>query len=502
MKRSTFAFACVWAGLGACGDNGNKQSPDGAVTPQPDANTQSDAAVPPDAAAAKGPVLRYDFEGSTTVVADSSGRGLDGTLSDVTAWTASGRNGRGIALAGGNNVQFVSLPNGVLTGVSDFTISTWINMAVVSGIGDFDADWMRVYDFGNGKDGADARFMFMTISGYPPQQNTPVGVHASSFSAGGQPENWLATQTYLPMGVWKHLAITGSGGTREVFIDGHSVSKVTGGGVIAPSEMEPLAGQSWIGKSRFQNPGLSGSLDDFRIYDRVLTQTEVADLAWPQHDYSYWRFDETSGQTATDSSDNAVPSVLMSGLTWTTGKLGGALDFPGGPAGATGPHVEFAKNPVANCTTQLTVAAWIKVHALVPWTRLFEFGNGTAAGDSFMYFAPTDGAGMHFAMVAPTGPAFDMASPSVPFTVDTWHHAAVTVEDSGMVTMYADGVSVKTQAGTGIKPGDFAGATNLWLGKSEFEATDAYLNAAVDDLIISCRAFTADEIKNLAGPVQ
>ena len=63
------------------------------------------------------------------------------------------------------------------------------------------------------------------------------------------------------------------------------------------------------------------------------TQTEIEDLAWPKHDYSDWRFDETSGTTATDSSDNAIPTVLAGGVTWATGRLGGAIDFPGGAAG-------------------------------------------------------------------------------------------------------------------------------------------------------------------------
>ena len=39
---------------------------------------------------------------------------------------------------------------------------------------------------------------------------------------------------------------------------------------------------------------------------------------------------------------------------------------------------------------------------------------------------PSDGTGMHFAMVSPAG-LFDLATPSHPITGDdTWHHVAVT----------------------------------------------------------------------------
>jgi hypothetical protein len=272
--------------------------------------------------------------------------------------------------------------------------------------------------------------------------------------------------------------------------------------------MEPTGGNSWIGKSRFvaTDAGLDGSVDDFRIYNRVLAQGEIADLAWPKHDYSYWRFDETTGMTAKDSSDNAIPTALMSGTTWVAGRIGGALDFPGGPHNLTGPHAELAASPLANCTDQLTVATWVKLHSLDMWARIFDFGTGSG---SSMYLTAFDdhggNHGMRFAMFSPTA-AFDMFTPTPPIAADdTWHHVAVTVAPSGdtdeMVRMYVDGAVVLTQINTtGIKISDYKATTQNYLGKSRFVDTDPYLHAALDDLRISCRAFTADEIKNLSRP--
>src|SRR3954468_967169 len=134
MKRRVLAFAIGLACLPACGDNGKPAAPSdsGSVPGDTLAGPGSDAALdaPPDAFVDTTLKLRYDFEDNTTVVTDSSGRGMNGTLSDVTAWTANGRNGRGHALVpvlpvGANGIltpQFVSLPSGVLTDVNDFTI--------------------------------------------------------------------------------------------------------------------------------------------------------------------------------------------------------------------------------------------------------------------------------------------------------------------------------------------------------------------------------------------
>jgi hypothetical protein len=482
MKRRILAIV---AGVVACGDD---RALVGDAAPGPhDASRDAPADAAPDAFVEPGLLLEFAFEDAATVVTDRSGRGKHGTLSDVSAWTASGRSNRGLALTGGNPAtRFVTLADGVLTGTAEFTITVWIKANTT-------LPWVRIYDIGNGKADPENRFMYLTLNGFTGVVND--GIHAASYGGSPSNESILATSTQLPTGVWKHIALTGSGGERTLYIDGFPASHVTGGPVVAPSEMEPIAPNSWLGKSRFPDPGLDATLDDFRIYGKLLSATQIADLAWPQRDYSYWRFDERSGATAKDSSDAAIPTVLANGPTWTAGKQGGAIDLAGGAAGATGPQVVLATSPLASCTTQLTIAAWIKLRTLTPWSRVFDFGTGLV---SFIYLAPTDGTGMHFAMVSAAG-VFDMVTATPPIAADSaWHHVAVTVDPAGLVTLYADGAAVKTQTSATVKPSDFAATTENWLGRSRFP--DPYLDGAIDELRISCRAYTADEIKNLSRP--
>jgi hypothetical protein len=480
----------------ACGDNGNTNNP---PPPPVDAANAVDAPAQPldapaDAAAPNdhGLVLDYEFEDSSTTVTDSSIHLKNGTLSDATAWTASGRTGRGLALSAPNGIpatQYVSLPDGVLTGVGDFSVAFWLKLNTVT-------DWARIYDFGNGQADAANRFMYFCPSGFA---GTTRGVHVDSFTGATTTDNVLNTGTQLPAGVWKHVVVTGTGTARTLYIDGFPAMSETAGPEIDPSEMEPLAPNSWLGKSRFAtDPGLDGTLDEFRIYDRVLAQSEISQLAWPQHDYSDWRFDDATGTTAADSSDNAITGVLANGITWdTAGRLGGAIAFPGGAAGATGPTLTLAANPLANCTNQLTISTWMKLNdTTTVWQHIFNFGasNGTA----FINMVPTDGAGMHFAMVSPAG-AFDLVSATPPIADNNWHHVAVTVDTTGLATIYVDGASIASATSAAVKVSDFAAASidEYWLGKSPF--MDAYLNASLDELRIGCRALTADEIKNLAA---
>lgn len=463
-------------------------SQDGASGPQ----DASGSNVPTDAPMnfpTSGLIANFDFEnGAGTTVADKA-RGMDATLSDAAMWSTTGRNGAGIKLNGASPAtQFVTLPSGTLTGVDDFTISAWIKLAG-------NPAWARIYDIGNGLADPQNRFMYLTTSGFT-TGGVSDGIHASSYGGSATNENVTATSTFLPTGVWKHIALVGSGGNRTLYIDGFPAAEVANGPTVAPREMEPIGTSSWIGKSRFaSDPGFPGEMDEFRIYNRVLTASEIGDLAWPKADYSYWRFDESSGAAAADKSDRALPTALANGASWGGGRLGGAVVLAGGAAGSAGAHVVITGNPLAQCTSSLTIAAWLKISAYATNARLFDFGKGTTHE---IYLAPNDGTGMHVGVKSPAG-SIDLVTTTPPIPADnTWHHVAVTIDGGGVVVLYVDGAPAKTMSAGAIRAADFATLDEALLGKSR--GSDPFFSGAVDELRIGCRALTADEIKNLAHP--
>ena len=138
-----FLGATAFVAALGCGDNNPRTNPIGDDRPDASNPTEVDAGIDAPTGEAN-LVLHYAFEDSGTQVTDSSLRAKHGTLSSVSGWTADGRVGRGVAMTGANPADvFVSLPNGTLTGVQDFTISFWVKLNTVSA-------WARIYDFGNG----------------------------------------------------------------------------------------------------------------------------------------------------------------------------------------------------------------------------------------------------------------------------------------------------------------------------------------------------------------
>lgn len=76
----------------------------------------------------------------------------------------------------------------------------------------------------------------------------------------------------------------------------------------------------------------------------------------------YWTFDDGSGTDANDSSANNHDGTLQNSPSWTTGQVGGALQFSGSEV--TEDHVTFGDDPNfemgnASADNAFTICAWV-----------------------------------------------------------------------------------------------------------------------------------------------
>jgi carbonic anhydrase/acetyltransferase-like protein (isoleucine patch superfamily) len=202
-------------------------------------------------------VARYKFdETSGTSASDSSGHDKTGILSGPATWIA-GKYNSAVDLDGANPGGYVSLPNGLLSSLTDFTISTWVNL-------DSTANWSRIFDFGSGT----ASHLFLCLRG-------SAGIRYAIKNGGA--EQTCDSLTPFVLGVWKHVAVTQSGNTLTIYIDGVQVAQ-NAAITLKPSNLGATT-QTWLGRSQYNDPYLNGRLDDFKIYSRALSAPEVGILA-------------------------------------------------------------------------------------------------------------------------------------------------------------------------------------------------------------------------------
>ena len=205
---------------------------------------------------APGPSLahRYSFnETNGAIVSDSvGGPGWNGLLTAGGAWS-----GGQLSLDSGAR-QYVSLPAGIVSASSNFSIETWVKLNST-------ANWSRIFDFGSNT----TNYMFLT-----PQNGSTSKARFAITTNSNTGEKQLTGPAGLNAGAWYHLAVTLSGTNGILYVNGASV--VSNGITVNPSNLGNTL-NNYIGRSQWpSDPYLDGIFDEFRIYTVALSAAEIA----------------------------------------------------------------------------------------------------------------------------------------------------------------------------------------------------------------------------------
>jgi len=191
-------------------------------------------------------------------LSDGSGHGHDATSPAAPTYIA-GAFGQGIQFDG--NDDYVEMPlESVINTLTSVTFALWANFSNEGGA------WQRLFDFGSGTN--DYMFLVPRVGSSGPIR----------YAIKKNAESIVTASVSLPSG-WHHLAVVIDGTTRntKIYLD----SVVVGEAVTAyvPTDLKATT-QNWLGRSQFSNDSFyNGSMDEFRIYNRVLSQDEVSYLA-------------------------------------------------------------------------------------------------------------------------------------------------------------------------------------------------------------------------------
>ena len=232
---------------------------------------------------------RYDF---ATDASDSVG-GADGTLQGA-ATIASGQ----LQLTG-NNADYLSLPSGLLQDYNSGTVDTWVNFGPAQ-------NWARLWEFVDVGLGTENEFFFSP--GWNPNPPT-ANVYGAPFPAGNNSLNLpgaLGDQAF-------HITCVYGDGSMEVYTNGTLEGRLVN--IISPLSQAGTVSAT-IGHSPFNDPGINGSVDEFRIYRGRLSAEEIAasQLLGPNQTLS-----TTASLTATRVGTSAV-------LSWPAAAAGFAVE--------------------------------------------------------------------------------------------------------------------------------------------------------------------------------
>lgn len=188
----------------------------------------------------------------------------------------------------------------------------------------------------------------------------------------------------------------------------------------------------------------------------------------------YWKFDEGTGTAVADYAENGNTGTLANGPTWTSGKLGGALQFV-----STLPTMTVPFNSIFDLGTgDFSISLWVKTSTAV-YQSLF-MRNALLNNDGvYIYVNQTDGATRTWVAGTPF-------NGTTSFTTGNWAHIAI-VRSQGIVTHYVNGVA----AGSISAPDTISSPPN-----SPIVVGGSYpSNFVIDDLRFYNRALSPSELQ-------
>ncbi|MDD2767061.1 MAG: LamG domain-containing protein [Candidatus Moranbacteria bacterium] len=453
-----------------------------------------------------GLVGQWSFDGKDTAwtssaagtIADTSGSGNTGTLTNMSQTTSPvpGKIGQALSFwPGGVDTNAYVAVGDPVSGALDF------------GSGDFSVGlWLK----GNGyvSQGSAGNFALSKRSndtagclGYALAYDSS---NRMQFGIGNGTTCFIVTASHSTVSdnQWHHYVGLRSGNDIYLFVDGVLNSTTTVSGSVSSSYL------FHVGSDSNPDRNTNALIDDVRVYNRALSVTEIANLYdLGQSDKvnssisqsqgtgrldsglaGYWKMDDNTGTSATDSSTNGNTGTLTNGPTWTTGQIGGGLNF----AAASNQYINAGNNTSLKFTNgPYTLSAWVKLNSIptngtntVVITKLgtsndyYYFGISHNNSVIAPFWRPGSGASMHLGTGA--------------MVTDQWYHIVVTFNKPDYV-MYINGAM--NISGTDTVPGGFVnGDGNFYIGSN---AGIGFFDGSIDEVRVYNRTLSADEVSEL-----
>lgn len=219
------------------------------------------------AGAQSGLVAHYRFDGNAS---DSSGFGHHGAVSNASF--VPGRFGGGIEFSGGDD-SYVEVPHSPLLSPADgVTVSVWAR------IEQYDSSYTcMVY-----KAAAAPQWRVYTDRSYTLWAGNTDSLHLASAPAGGGTHDHCDSPAgHFQVGEWAHFAavVDATQQRMALFIDGLMVSECAYSGNQIQVGDWPLRIGGYFSTNNDQG-GFHGVLDEVKIFNRALSDAQVAELAF------------------------------------------------------------------------------------------------------------------------------------------------------------------------------------------------------------------------------
>jgi hypothetical protein len=414
------------------------------------------------------------------VAADSSGGGNPGTLVNTPTWTTGMYDGA-LALNGTSQQVTLTPPASTFITQQAATISAWVQPTGAT---------------------SSANPCF-NMQGIVTGDNDAVLMNRGTWNGtggwNGQDALWIGAyngsgDSCLPIpytaNAWTHIAmVLTTDGWLTAYKNGVYAGDISLGTITSNINTQGLQ----FGYNPRAPLYLNGTLDDIRTYNRALSAADVLALynttGGESGDTStglvgWWKLDDGSGTSASDSSGSGNTGTLQNSPTWTFGKNNGALTL-------NGSNQEVDIPSLLGSPATVTVSAWANLTAVTGTAAdLISFAGSQGSVDIRLDDVGTNTKVFYYAGGGSWTGEIDT---SIAYAGTGWHLFTYVVNPAASIeSFYVDGV-LKGSAATSAPIVYSGGGTYTAIGSG----SEGNFKGTIDDVRIYNRALSASDVLTL-----
>jgi len=298
-----------------------------------------------------------------------------------------------------------------------------------------------------------------------------------SFDLGGSPyvgNEPFASTVVDELDRWYHIVAVFDASTEaySVYVDG----ELTASGISPVNLVAQPAGILSFGTRTGSSEYWQGALRGFRIYNRAISTSEIAELAGM---IARWQLNESSGTVATDSSVAANNANYVGSPTLGVSSSNSATNGTAVELNGTSQYLSSGKS-LLNGLSKFTLAAWMRPDSLTPdksflgQNGLIELGIDTQT-DLIDLWTSSGGS----------------LSATAQLAASKWSHV-VAVGDGLGLRIYVNGVEVGSGGTFTASYGSNTGTFKI--GEGVLSSSGTYFDGRFDDVRVYSRALCPEEI--------
>ena len=324
---------------------------------------------------------------------------------------------------------------------------------------------------------------------------TGLVIYGSRNDANGQQDSTASTQGIVGA-QWNFVAMSKSEGNITYYVNGQSsTATVATAGTYDNIIHSVIGALKRDAVSSFCN----GQLDDIRVYNYARSEKQITQDMNASHpaggspvgsQVAYWKFDETSGTVAHDSTPK-LNDLTLSTASWSyNGKYGSAWNGTGAVWLTRSDDVDFDFAAGDNATISL----WFKSDSATNPTATEYLVDKESSSAGYAIYANTSGKVCAGVDDDSTWGPDDSACSTADIYDGAWHYVGMTKVGTGNLNLYVDGL-LNAQDTSISSTGSLANSASLTVGDRDASDNGDEFNGDIDNLKIYRLALNANEIK-------